>query len=108
MSSASGEMPVLSLPTQPKDMTNQEAVTRWLVMVQYAINNWANLLINKISEIEQISKNGEGLDIPMFTANATVTKSDGTIVMFADDPEVLGRGYGLYRYNSTTSTWDKL
>jgi len=107
MSSASGEVPKLSLPTQPKDLTNTDDVTQWLVQVQLAINNWANRLIVKISEMENISKTGEGLDLPLFQHSSGVTKVNATIVSFSNDPDALGRGPGLYRYNGTTQGWDK-
>ncbi len=108
MSTKSGSVPLLKLPTPPHDANNQDAMNNWIFQVQFAIQAWADNLITKIKEMESLSINGQGLNLPTYAPDAIVEKRDGVIVMFANDPNNAGGGFGLYRYNASTTKWEKV
>lgn len=107
MSNKSGSLPELSLPTQP-DFANEDSTRDWLIEVTRELNQWAFTLTEKVKEIESISVDGQGLNLTIYPATATLTKRDGVVALFSGDPTGGAGGAGLYQYVAATDTWFKL
>ena len=111
MSNVSGPIPVLNLPAAPLDTSDQAAVNTWVVGVVRAINDWANVLQEKLKEMESLSVDGQGLNLTIWPANAILIKRDGVAALFDGEPNVGTPGVGVqgwYAWSASANLWVKV